>query len=158
MQKLKIYSQENEKGEKYYYINLTKLDQETQKRFYKKMLVGFKKDMQTTGHITVSNSSLTFSKTKIEMKLLDKMSGREVKVDVPMYNYSIMIWEYEKTAEDKQKDLEYINSGKSFEKKFDALNIKTRSYTNKGYTDFINNSTTERDLFEESNTGIELPF
>lgn len=160
MQNLKIYAQKTKNGGLDYYTNLYHKDQETNKMKFQKLRVGFKKDQQVTGNITVKSSTLTFDKIKIPMKLNDKTTGKPVDVDVPFTAYRLFIWEYEKTQEDLQKDNDAIANGTNFVKEYvspEEVKAKYANRANNTYPD-TNNTTTAEIEVQDDLEGLELPF
>lgn len=160
MQKLKIYAQKTENGGLDYYTNLYHKDKETEKVKFQKLRVGFKKEQEVTGHITVKESTLSFSKIKIPMDLTDVETNKPVKVEVPFTAYKLYIWNYEKTEEDKNKDAEAESNGTSFIKEYVSPEEKKARYEK--YKNSNNNATkTEEEATEliiEDLDELELPF
>lgn len=158
MQKLKIYAQKTENGGLDYYTNLYHKDKETEKVKFQKLKVGFKREQDITGHITVKESTLTFNKIKIPMELVDLETNKPVKVEVPYTAYRLYIWEYEKTAEDEEKDKEAVANGTNFIKEYVSPEEKQARFNKINQN---NTSTTQQSnelVIEEDLEELELPF
>lgn len=159
MQKLKIYAQKTENGGLDYYTNLYHKDKETEKVKFQKLRVGFKKEQDITGYITIKESTLTFNKIKIPMELVDLETNKPVKVEVPYTAYKLYIWDYEKTAEDEAKDEEAKSNGTNFIKEYvspeekQARFNKIKENNNTSAVQQSNELVIEEDLEE-----LELPF
>ena len=157
MQKLKIYAQKTKNGNLDYYTNLYRKDIETGKTIFKKLRVGFKKEQEVTGHITINSSSLTFNKVKLPMQLKETGTNKMVNVEVPFTAYKLYIWEYEKTLEDKQKDEEDENNGVKFIKEYipeEERKNRFNKQSSESSTSFSNTEVEVQDDLE----GLELPF
>lgn len=163
MQNLKIYAQKTKNGKLDYYTNLCHKDMETQKMSFKKLRVGFKKEQETTGYITVKSSTLTFDKVKMPMDLKETNSDRRVNVEVPYTAYRLFIWEYEKTQEDKQKEAEDENNGVKFIKEYVSPEERQNRFNknSNGYSQVAksNESTQANEIeVQDDLEGLELPF
>ena len=157
MQKLKIYAQKTKNGNLDYYTNLYRKDIETGKTIFKKLRVGFKKEQEVTGHITINSSSLTFNKVKLPMKLQETGTNKMVNVEVPFTAYKLYIWEYEKTLEDKQKDEEDENNGVKFIKEYIPEEERKSRFNKQSSESSTSFSNTEVEV-QEDLEGLELPF
>lgn len=159
MQKLKIYAQKTENGGLDYYTNLYHKDKETEKVKFQKLRVGFKKEQEVTGHITVKESTLSFNKIKIPMDLTDIQTNKPVRVEVPFTAYKLYIWNYEKTEEDENKDIEAKANGTNFIKEYISPEEKKARYekhkNNVNNTENIEEAT---ELVIEDLDELELPF
>lgn len=158
MQKLKIYAQKTQNGGLDYYTNLYHKDKETEKVKFQKLKVGFKREQDITGHITVKESTLTFNKIKLPMDLVDLQTNKPVKVEVPYTAYRLYIWDYEKTQEDEEKDKEAIANGTNFIKEYVSPEEKQARFNKINQN---NTSTTQQSnelVIEEDLEELELPF
>lgn len=158
MQKLKIYAQKTQNGGLDYYTNLYHKDKETEKVKFQKLKIGFKREQEVTGHITVKESTLTFNKIKLPMDLVDLQTNKPVKVEVPYTAYRLYIWDYEKTQEDEEKDKEAISNGTNFIKEYVSPEEKQARFNKINQN---NTSTTQQSnelVIEEDLEELELPF
>lgn len=158
MQKLKIYAQKTENGGLDYYTNLYHKDKETEKVKFQKLKVGFKREQDITGHITVKESTLTFNKIKIPMELVDLETNKPVKVEVPYTAYRLYIWEYEKTAEDEEKDKEAVANGTNFIKEYISPEEKQARFNKINQNNTSNTQQSNELVIEEDLEELELPF
>lgn len=158
MQKLKIYAQKTENGGLDYYTNLYHKDKETEKVKFQKLKVRFKREQDITGHITVKESTLTFNKIKIPMELVDLETNKPVKVEVPYTAYRLYIWEYEKTAEDEEKDKEAIANGTNFIKEYVSPEEKQARFNKINQNNTSNTQQSNELAIEEDLEELELPF
>lgn len=158
MQKLKIYAQKTENGGLDYYTNLYHKDKETEKVKFQKLKIGFKREQEVTGHITVKESTLTFNKIKIPMELVDLETNKPVKVEVPYTAYRLYIWEYEKTAEDEEKDKEAIANGTNFIKEYVSPEEKQARFNKINQNNTSNTQQSNELVVEEDLEELELPF
>lgn len=158
MQKLKIYAQKTENGGLDYYTNLYHKDKETEKVKFQKLKVGFKREQDITGHITIKESTLTFNKIKIPMELVDLETNKPVKVEVPYTAYRLYIWEYEKTAEDEEKDKEAVANGTNFIKEYISPEEKQARFNKINQNNTSNTQQSNELVIEEDLEELELPF
>ena len=158
MQKLKIYAQKTENGGLDYYTNLYHKDKETEKVKFQKLKVGFKREQDITGHITVKESTLTFNKIKIPMELVDLETNKPVKVEVPYTAYRLYIWEYEKTAEDEEKDKVAVANGTNFIKEYISPEEKQARFNKINQNNTSNTQQSNELVIEEDLEELELPF
>lgn len=159
--RFKVFEQLTEKGNSYRYIYIKKKNMVTGADMYRKMIVHFKKGNPVNGFITVEEISFDFSNYSRERRLMDKLTGKEVKVDVTTEVLSINVWKWTKTPEDIAKDREYASKGYSFIKEFKPSQISLRPKTNVNKTnvDTIKASTTKVDVFGiDDLQAIDLPF
>lgn len=115
---MRIYAQNTEKGSTYYYTNISRTDKDSGKKFFKKLLVGFKKDNAELGNLTPKEWSITFEpyEAKRIVRLAD--TNEEKLAFVKETTMKLFIWEWEKTEEDKKRDEEDLEAGKSFIKEW----------------------------------------
>lgn len=164
MQKLKIYGQKKQDGSLYHYTYLTRKEKKqdgTEKTYFKKLIVGFMRDKETLGNITVKESTLTFSNTKFEMDLINKINKQRVKCDVPYISYKLIIWDYEKTIEDIEKDEKMKLENKTLIKEYVSEEQKAQFREQKQQR--YNNTNTEqqngfKNDLEDISLDEELPF
>ena len=156
MQKIKIYAQKDKEGNLSYYTNLYRKDKDTDKKYFKKLRVYFRKGSETIGNITIKESSLTFGKVKMQMNLKDLNTNKMVTVEVPYTSYKLCIWEYEKTAEDIQKDEESKANGIIFIKEYKERQYNSTAISNTQESSINYTSSPELSPVEEDE--LDLPF
>lgn len=114
---MKIYAQTKQDGTFYYYTNISnKLENGDVK--FKKIIINFKKGMETYGSITPREFTLSFNVVDVERKLKDKNTGAEVVVDVPTTFNKLMIWDYEITQRDCETNDTMEKNGNSYVKPY----------------------------------------